>query len=119
MKPSHYLKNQTLIVILPETYEFQVLWKYFQEELPNTEEFEEANFCIVDGSQLKFLGNLGMSTEIILFGQVFLASGGREYLLSGFNYETLNVLKLLVNDRMIFPVNHDSLASALKTIDQS
>lgn len=119
MKPSHYLKNQILVVEMPETYEFQEAWAYFQEELPKTEEFEEASFCIVDGSQFKYLGSLGMSSEIILFGQKFLASGGHDFLLSGFSEEVINVLKLLVDGKVKLPSNHDSLDSAFHAIEQS
>ncbi|GAB5407985.1 MAG: hypothetical protein BalsKO_03500 [Balneolaceae bacterium] len=95
MKPSHFLKEHTLVVKIPETYDFEEVWTYLKEELPACKEYEEANYCIVDGSEFKYLSSLGMSTEIILFGHKFLALGGIDFILCGFKKMLLITLSYL------------------------
>ena len=112
MKPTHFLKNELLIVELPKNYAFQLCWEYFTEELPKANEFREANFCVVDGSKLETVDSLGMGSEIFLMGQKFVENGGKEFVLSGFLKEQINVLKFLAIEENNFPKHFASLKLA-------
>ena len=60
-----------------------------------------------------------MGSEIISFGQDFIASGGSAFFLSGFKKEVITVLELLLDGKMQFPINYDSLDSAFQAIEQN
>ncbi|MBO6623215.1 MAG: hypothetical protein JJ892_15185 [Balneola sp.] len=114
MKPSHFLKDEVLIVKLPKNYAFQLCWEYFTIELPKTNEFSQAIFCVVDGSKLETVDSLGMGSEIFLMGQKFQENGGQEFVLSGFQKEQISVLKLLSIEDNTFPKHFASLELATK-----
>lgn len=118
MKPTHYLKNKTIVVELSKNYVFQLCWKYFTEELPKTPEFSSASFCVVDGSKFENLDSLGMGSEIFLMGQKFIENGGKEFVLSGFSKEQLAILRLLAIDKNSFPRHFSSIKSAANFFDK-
>lgn len=120
MKPTHFLKDEVLIVELPKNYAFQLCWEYFTEELPKVNEFREANFCVVDGTKLETVDSLGMGSEIFLLRQKFVENGGKEFVLSSFQKEQIAVLKFLAIEENNFPKHFASLELAtkfLKNID--
>ena len=114
MKPSHFLKDEVLIVELPKNYAFQLCWDYFTKELPKTNEFTEASFCVVDGTRLETIDSLGMGSEIFLMGQKFIENGGQEFVLSGFQKEQITTLKFLAIEENNFPKHFASLELATK-----
>ncbi|MEQ9089496.1 MAG: hypothetical protein RIE52_00310 [Balneola sp.] len=114
MKPSHFLKEEFLIVELPKNYAFQLCWEYFTEALPKANEFREANFCVVDGSKLETIDSVGMGSEIFILAQKFAENGGKEFVLSGFQNEQITVLKFLAIEENNFPKHFASLELATK-----
>ena len=110
MKPAHYLKEKNLVVQLPEVYTFQRCWNYFCDEQPETKEFQDAEFCVIDGSRLERVDSLGMGSEMFIMGQ-----SGKDFVFSGFQREQMLILKQLIVEKEKPSRFFDSLESAVNS----
>ncbi len=112
MKLDLKLSGDILVITLPERYLFEEMWGNFTESIPERTDFKKSKYCIVDGSGFKELGSLGMGSEIFILRDKFIANGGIDFVLTGFDKHELFVLEKLVPEGKNLPKTFETLQQA-------
>lgn len=115
-KPTYFREGKIFVIRFPEEYALEHVVPFMREVVIPCSEFRESKNLIVDYTQYKYLGYLGMRDEIIILLDAFKKNGGIEYVFAITDDTIEQVLKMMIREK--FPKTFSTFKDAFHYFEQ-